>query len=118
MFSVAQELMSKRTSRDQSVAIAELPKNDLWGVGEPRKLAVDVGNAGTGALSVVPMREHEVEWWIERVEGGLYYVTLKPLITGPHTVFLFYGGREIPNGAISFEVTFRLFHRPEDFYSR
>uniref|UniRef100_F1KPN0 Filamin-A n=1 Tax=Ascaris suum TaxID=6253 RepID=F1KPN0_ASCSU len=83
--------------------LRELPKNDLWGVGEPRKLAVDVGNAGTGALSVVPMREHEVEWWIERVEGGLYYVTLKPLITGPHTVFLFYGGREIPNGAISFE---------------
>uniref|UniRef100_A0A183UQL8 Filamin-A n=1 Tax=Toxocara canis TaxID=6265 RepID=A0A183UQL8_TOXCA len=84
--------------------LRDLREERLWGVGETRRFAVDVSNAGTGALSVIPNGSRDVEWSIEKGEGGIQYVILKPLTAGPHAVFLLYGGREIPNGVISFEV--------------
>ncbi|VDK31365.1 unnamed protein product [Anisakis simplex] len=79
-----------------------------WAAGEPKRFAIDVSGAGPGALSVVPMRERDIECSVEKGDApGTYYVILKPLATGPHLVYILYGGREIPNGIISFEV--RLF---------
>lgn len=89
---------------DQIISFTDMPKEDCWGEGESKRFAIDVGGAGSGAVSVLSSPEGEVKTDIQKVEDCLYYVTLTPLTVGMHRVVLLYGGREIPGGVVWFEV--------------
>uniref|UniRef100_F1KQ16 Filamin-A n=1 Tax=Ascaris suum TaxID=6253 RepID=F1KQ16_ASCSU len=97
------QLTCKPVGEADKCIIIDMPKEDCWGEGESKRFAIDVGGAGSGAVSVLSSPEGEVKTDIQKVEDCLYYVTLTPLTVGMHRVVLLYGGREIPGGVVWFE---------------
>ena len=56
---------------------------------------------------MLPSREHEVETSVEPLENATdQLVSITPLTTGPHIINLLFGGQNIPNGTLRFEVLF------------
>lgn len=96
--------------------LQDLPVIEYWPAGETKVFTVDTSEAGCGALGVLPSREQEVEYSIEPQPGTKnQLVSITPLTTGPHIVDFLFGGRNIPNGTLRFEVP-SLFYIDKHFY--
>lgn len=86
------------------VDISVRPLDKFWTVGESKTFRVNTNYAGEGALNIISDRE-DLEVNIEEQSDDCYLVTVTPHGEGSHRISLMYGGVNIPNGTISFEVS-------------
>jgi hypothetical protein len=86
---------------------SDVPKAKQWKIGVKQDIMVDCAQAGTGELILREDRPGEVELSKSKSRSedeNLHIFHVKPLAVGTHNLKLLYGGVEIPNGAINFEV--------------